>query len=142
MASSDVVLIGDEKVIVSLKTEMYAITTNVFLNFFAQIVAVVSKILGCQMVGQLTITDKRVIIEKHQRMFWVFDSAAVYSTLMPTAIATVDYAFVGQVLCFCRKYMLTITTSSALAYAFVIKGGKNQASEIANTVLSTLLKNR
>lgn len=140
--SSDVILIDGEQVVVALQTEMYAQSTNIIENILAKVFGIVAKILGVKRTGQLTITDRRIILEQHQRIFWCFDTKAVFSTMMPNAIASVDYAFVGQVLCFCRKYVFSFTTTSGHGYEFVLKGGKSQATEITNAALNTLLKNR
>ena len=140
--SSDVILIDGEKVVVALQTEMYAQSANLIENILAKIFGIFAKILGVKRTGQLTITDRRIILEQHQKIFWCFDTKAVFSTMMPNAIASVDYAFVGQVLCFCRKYVFSFTTTSGRGYEFVLKGGKSQATEITNAALNTLLKNR
>ena len=142
MASSNIVLIGDEKLVVTLQTEMYAQSTNIIDNIIAKIFAIFTIIFGFKRVGQLTITDRRIVLEQHQRIFWCFDKAAIYSTLMPNSIANVDYAFKGQILCCCRKYVFSFTTTSGTGYEFVLKGGKSQAIEITNAALNTLLKNR
>ncbi|GEM_PF-6559485 len=142
MASSDIALIGDEKVVVTLQTEMYAQSDNIIENMIAKLYGFLAKVSGIKMTGQLTITDKRIVLEQHQRIFWCFDTAAVYSTLMPNSISNVDYAFKGQILCFCRKYVFSFTTTSGKGYEFVLKGGKSQAIEITNAALNTLLKNR
>ena len=143
MASkSELMLVEGETLVATLETEMYAQSTNIIANIIAKIVGFIATLLGSKRWGRLTITDRRIVIEIHQKMFYCFDSAATFSTLMPTAITSVDYAFAAQLLCFCRKYLFTISTSSGNAYAFVLKGGKNQAIEITNAALSTLLKNR
>lgn len=142
MASSELSMIGDEKVVVTLQTEMYAQSNNIIKNFFAKFFGIFATLFGVKRTGQLTITTKRIVLEQHQRLFWCFDTAAIYSTLMPNSIANVDYAFKGQILCCCRKYMFSFTTSSGAGYEFVLKGGKNQAIEITNAALNTLLINR
>ena len=142
MASSDLAMIGDEKVVVALQTEMYAQSSNIIENILARIFGIFATLFGVKRTGQLTITDKRIVLEQHQRIFWCFDTAAIYSTLMPNSIANVDYAFKGQILCCCRKYVFSFTTTSGAGYEFVLKGGKNQAMEITNAALNTLLKNR
>ena len=143
MASqSELMLVDGECVDAALQTEMYAQSTNIVENIVAKIAGFFAKIFGIKCWGQLTITDRRIVIETHRKIFWCFDSGATFSTLMPNAISSVDYAFVGQVLCFCRKYMFSIATSSGAGYGFVLKGGKNQAVEITNAALNVLLKNR
>lgn len=142
MASSSLAVIGDEKIVVTLQTEMYAQSDNIIENILAKIFGFLATLFGVKRAGQLTITDKRIVLEQHQRLFWCFDTAAIYSTLMPNSIANVDYAFKGQILCFCRKYVFSFTTTSGKGYEFVLKGGKSQAVEITNAALSTLLKNR
>ena len=142
MASkSELLLMDGEIVTAALQTEMYAQSTNIIANIIARIIGFVAMIFGAKKWGQLTITDRRIVLEVHQKIFWCFDSGASFSTLMPNSISNVDYAFAGQVLCFCRKYIFSITTSSGNGYAFVLKGGKNQAIEITNAALSVLLKN-
>lgn len=143
MASkSELLLMDGETVMAALQTEMYAQSTNIVLNILARIFGIFATILGAKRWGQLTITDKRLVLEIHQKIFWCFDFRASFSTLMPNSISSVDYAFAGQVLCFCRKYIFSITTASGNGYAFVLKGGKNQAIEITNAALNTLLKNK
>lgn len=142
MASSDIALMDGEKVVVALQTEMYAQSTNIIENIIAKIFGIISMFLGIKRTGQLTITDKRIVLEQHQRIFWCFDTAAIYSTLMPNSIANVDYAFKGQILCFCRKYVFSFRTTSGVGYEFVLKGGRSQAMEITNAALDALLKNR
>lgn len=140
--SSDIILMDGEKVVVALQTEMYAQSTNIIENIIAKVFGIVAKFLGVKRMGQLTITDRRLILEQHQKIFWCFDTKAVFSTIMPNAIASVDYAFVGQILCLCRKYVFSFTTTSGAGYEFVLKGGASQASEITNAALNTLLKNK
>ena len=140
--SSDVILIDGEKVVVALQTEMYAQSTNIIENIVGKIFGIFAKFLGVKKSGQLTITDRRIILELHQKIFWCFDTKATFSTLMPHNIASVDYGFVGQILCLCRKYVFSFMTTSGQGYAFVLKGGKSQATEITNAVLNTLLKNK
>lgn len=143
MASkSDLLLMDGEVVVAALQTEMYAQSTNIIANIVARILGIFATIFGVKKWGQLTITDRRIVLEVHQKIFWCFDTGASFSTMMPNTISTVDYAFVGQVLCFCRKYVFSITTASGNGYVFVLKGGKNQAVEITNATLNTLLKNR
>lgn len=143
MASkSELVLLDGETMQATLQTEMYAQSTNIIANIIAKILGFIAMVLGGKKWGQVTITDKRVVIEVHQKMFWCFDSGATFSTLMPNSISSVDYAFAAQILCFCRKYLFSITTASGARYAFVLKGGKSQAIEITNAALNTLLKNK
>lgn len=143
MASqSELMLVDGESLVASLETEMYAQSTNIIANIIAKIFGFIATILGFKRWGKLTITDRRIVIEQHQKMLYCFDTAATFSTLMPTAITSVDYAFAAQILCFCRKYLFSISTSSGAVYGFVLKGGKNQAVEITNAALKTLLKNR
>lgn len=142
MASSNLELMNDENVVVALQTEMFAQSTNLLANILAKIGGFFMTLCGGKRWGQLTITNRRIVLEQHQRVFWCFDMGAVFSTLMPNAIATVDYSFKGQVLCFCRKYFFSFTTTSGTGYDFVLKGGKSQAVEITNAALDTLLKNR
>ena len=143
MASkSELLLLDGETVVAALQTEMYAQSTNIIANIIAKIFGIIETILGGKKWGQLTITDKRVVLESHQKMFWCFDVGASFSTLMPNSISSVDYGFSSQVLCFCRKYMFSITTASGNVYAFVLKGGRSQAIEITNATLNTLLKNK
>lgn len=140
MASeSELMLMEGEQIVVALQTEMYAQSTNLIANFIAKIIAFLAKIFGCKVWGQLTITDRRIVMETHKKIFWCFDQGATFSTMMPGSVTSVDYAFAAQFLCFCRKYIFSITTASGQAYAFVLKGGKNQAIEITNAALSTLL---
>jgi hypothetical protein len=140
--SSDIILMDNEKVVVALETEMYAQSTNIIENIIAKVFGFLAKIFGVKRMGQLTITDRRIILEQHQKFFWCFDTKAVFSTIMPNSIASVDYAFVGQVLCFCRKYVFSFSTTAGKGYEFVLKGGKSQASEITNAALNVLLKNK
>ena len=143
MASqSELVLVEGETLVASLETEMYAQSTNIIANIIAKIIGFIATILGFKRWGKLAITDRRIVIEQHQKILYCFDTAATFSTLMPTAITSVDYAFAAQLLCFCRKYLFSISTSSGSVYGFVLKGGKNQAVEITNAALRTLLKNR
>ncbi len=143
MASqSELILLEGEAVTSALQTEMYAQSTNIIANIIAKIIGIIAAIFGVKRWGQLTITNKRVVIETHQKIFWCFDTGATFSTLMPSSISSVDYAFVGQMLCLCRKYLFTITTASGNCYAFVLKGGRNQAIEVTNAALNTLLNNR
>jgi hypothetical protein len=143
MASqSDLELIDGEVLVASLQTEMYAQPTNIIVNIIAKIIAAIATLFGCKRWGKLTITNRRVVIEQHQKMLYCFDAKATFSTLMPTAIASVDYGFVAQLLCFCPKYMFAIATNSGVVYGFVLKGGRNQAMEITNATLNTLLSNR
>ena len=110
--SSDIILVDGEKVVVTLQTEMYAQSANIVANIIAKVFGFVSMLLGCKSIGQLTITDRRIILEQHQKIFWCFDTKAAFYTIMPNSIATVDYAFVGQVLCLCRKYVFSFSTTS------------------------------
>ena len=143
MASqSELILLEGEIVTSALQTEMYAQSTNIIANIIAKIFGLIATILGMKRWGQLTITNMRVVIETHQKIFWCFDTGATFSTLMPNSISSVDYAFAGQILCFCRKYLFSITTASGNCYAFVLKGGRNQAIEVTNAALNTLLKNK
>ena len=111
--SSDIILMDNEKVVVALETEMYAQSTNIIENIIAKVFGFLAR------MGQLTITDRRIILEQHQKFFWCFDTKAVFSTIMPNSIASVDYAFVGQVLCFCRKYVFSFSTTAGKGYEFV-----------------------
>ena len=140
--SSNVILMDGEKVVVALQTEMYALSTNIIENIIAKVYGFIAMLFGIKRMGQLTITDRRIILEQHQKIFWCFDTKAAFSTIMPNAIASVDYAFVGQILCFCRKYVFSFSTTSGNGYEFVLKGGASQASEITNAALNALLKNK
>lgn len=140
-STTQLALMEGETPVVSLQTEMYAQYTNLFANIIAKIFQLFAIIFGCKEWGQLTITNKRIVIEKHSKIFWAFDKGAVFSTLMPHTIANVDYAFKGQICCFCPKYFFTISLSSGTTYGFVLTGGKNQAIEITNAAVSTLLSN-
>lgn len=140
--SSNVILMDGEKVVVALQTEMCALSTNIIENIIAKVYGFIAMLFGIKRMGQLTITDCRIILEQHQKIFWCFDTKAVFSTIMPNAIASVDYAFVGQILCFCRKYVFSFSTTSGNGYEFVLKGGASQASEITNAALNALLKNK
>jgi len=142
VSKSELILLDGEIVQSSLQTEMYAQSTNIILNIIAKIFGIIALIFGVKRWGQVTITDRRVVIETHQKIFWCFDTGACFSTLMPNSISSVDYAFVGQILCFCRKYIFSITAASGTTYAFVLKGGRSQAVEITNVALCTLLKNK
>ncbi len=139
---ANIMLMEDEKVVVALQTEMYAQSTNIIENIVAKVFGGIAKILGFKRIGQLTITNRRIGLEQHQKLFWCFDTKAVFSTIMPNSIASVDYAFTGQVLCLCRKYVFSFKTTSGAGYEFVLKGGASQAKEITNAALDTLLRNR
>lgn len=132
-------LMEGETVVATLETEMYATSSNIIANIFAKIEGVFDALIGAKRRGQLTITDRRLILEQHKKIFWCFDTEATFCTMMPSSIANVNYGFKSQVLCCCRKYVFEIVPASGDGLSFVLKGGKNQAAEIANAAVHALL---
>ena len=143
MAKSQVALMEGEKVEMILEAELYATSTNFIANVLGKIFGIIAKLLGVKSIGFMTVTNKRVIIEKQDFVLWCFNRSGSCSTLMPQSIATVDVANTATFLfCMCKKYVLTISTAAGSGYAFVVKGGAQQASEAANAVLKAFLIGR
>lgn len=141
--SPDITMIDGEVVVVGLQTAMYiqkedGSWISAWLSSLCEQIR--DTILGVRRIGRLTITDRRVIIEKHQRILWCFDSEMEISTIMPNAIASMSYSFEARHLCCCRRYLFKIKTMGGEIYEFYLKKGKKQAEEISNAALGMLLR--
>ena len=70
MAQSDLILQDGEALLGVVEGEMFAVYTNPLMNFFATIMKIISRILGSNTTGQITVTDRRIVLEIHKTVFW------------------------------------------------------------------------
>lgn len=141
MASTELVLTPGEEVKGILTGEMFATTTNIFVNAVLKVVQFLLFLCGHRVKAQITVTNKRTVFEIRKLVWWCFPTAAVCKMLIPAGVVSVEYGYTAMVLgCLCRKYMLTITQSNGSSVGFVIKGGKKVAADFCNMITETLVK--
>ena len=141
MAKSDLILQDGEALLGVVEGEMFAVYTNPLMNFFANIVKIISRILGSNTTGQITVTDRRIVLEIHKTVCWVFPSAASFKTILPQGVASVEYAFKATLFgCLLKKYVVSVAETGAESTSLVIKGGAKAASDFANLIIGTLAR--
>ena len=137
--ASRLVLTENEVIIATLRGEFFSNTTSVLLNMLRKILQFVLFIIGVRSVGQLVVTNKRVVIEESILVFWCLPNKASFKSISYRGVSSVEYAFEAIFLyCLCRKYLLTITQNSGESFGFVIKGGEAEASSIANAIIQQM----
>ena len=138
MASS-LVLTENEQINATLQGELFATSTNPIVNILAKIIQFLMFISGVRMTAQLTVTNKRVVLETKTFTFWCIPQAAAFKSIPYNGVASVEYAYQAQCCCgLCRKYALTVTQTSGEGFGFFIKGGESVAATISNTIISNM----
>lgn len=138
MASS-LVLLENEQINATLQGELFATSTNLLVNIFARIVQFVLFICGVRMTAQLTVTNKRIVLETKTFTFWCIPQAAAFKSIPYNGVASVEYAYQAQCCCgLCRKYALTVTQTSGAGFGFFVKGGESVAATISNAIISNM----
>lgn len=138
MASS-LVLTENEQIKATLQGELFATSTNLIANMFAKIVQFLMFICGVRMTAQMTVTNKRIVLETKTLTFWVIPQAASFKSIPYNGVASVEYAYAAQCICgLCRKYALTVTQTSGAGFGFFVKGGESVAATITNTIISNM----
>ena len=138
MASS-LVLTENEQINATLQGELFATSTNLLANMFAKIAQFLMFIYGVRMTAQMTVTNKRIVLETKTLVFWVIPQAASFKSIPYNGVASVEYAYQAQCICgLCRKYALTVTQTSGAGFGFFVKGGERVAATITNSIISNM----
>ena len=141
MSKSSLILNQGEELLAVVEGEMWATSTNVFENFMANIKKFLFGLCGYKHTAQLCITNKRIVVERHETLA-CNDLSSSFCTLLPQSIASVDALSVGTG-CFglcCKKHQLLIVQNSGASYGFVLKGGKAEVAKTSELVLNVLAK--
>ena len=138
MASS-LVLLENEQINATLQGELFATSTNLIANMFAKIAQFLLFIVGVRMTAQLTVTNKRIVLESKTFTLWCIPQAAAFKSIPYNGVASVEYAYQAQCCCgLCRKYALTVTQTSGAGFGFFVKGGESVAATISNAIISNM----
>lgn len=141
MAKSDLMLIAGESVVSIVAAEMNATSTNFTENINALLKATLGRFIGISEKGQLTITNKRVVLERKSNVLWCCTTKGVFETILPNACAGVAYGYKGTFLgIFVKKYFVQIKTTGGDALELYPKGGKKATVEICNMLTNVLVK--
>ena len=138
MAKSMITLMPGEEAKVILEADMYASTEGLIQNIIGFVIRIIETILGMNRRGILTVTNKRVIIEAYQNIFWCFEKKRAVVTVMPQAVSSVDFYYNALLCCCCRKWMFRITANNGVGWEFVMRNGFEEASAVANYTIETL----
>ncbi len=141
MAKSDLILQDGEQLCGVVEGEMFAIYTNPIMNFFATIGKVIGRILGRNVTGQITVTNRRIVLEIHKTICWFFPNSASFKTILPQGVASVEYSFMATLCgCLLKKYVVTVAETSGQSTSLVVKGGARAASDFANLIIATIAR--
>ena len=136
MASS-LVHSENEQITATLKGELFSTSTNLIWNMFAKIYQFIMCIFGYRATAQMTVTNKRVVLEVKSYVLWIFPQSAAFKSIPYNGVASVEYAFEAMLLgCLCRKYALTVTQTSGAGFGFYVQGGEQVASSVCNAIIS------
>ena len=137
--ASSLVLLANEQINATLKGEPFATSTDLIHNIFAKITKFLMFICGIRMTAQMTVTNKRVVLETKTFTLWCIPRAAAFKSIPYNGVASVEYAYEAQCICgLCRKYALTVTQTSGAGFGFVVKGGEDVAAKISNAIISNM----
>ena len=138
---SGVVLQDGEQLIVELEAELWATTSNFFLNMGLTIMKVIMKILGTSMKGFVVVTNKRIIEVNTKKVCFVFTMSREIKCIMPHCLLNVGYAREGTLACFCPVYCLVYGGHSMMPRRVRLKGfDEDQAAKLAGEVFNAIGK--
>lgn len=141
MATSDLMLVEGEEVKAVMRGELFTVSTNPLLNIYLKIIAFLCLIIGWRRTAQITVTNKRLVSESKDRILWIFPTRAAFRTLLPQAVASVQYAYEATFCCcLCRKYTVTVTQNDGTSFGFVIKGGARVATDFSNLIVNVMTR--
>lgn len=141
MATSDLTLVDGEEVKAVMRGELFAVSHNPLLNLYLRIIAFLCLLFGWRRTAQITVTNKRLVAESKDRVFWIFPMRAAFRTLLPQAVASVQYAYEATCCCcLCRKYTVTVTQNDGTSFGFVIKGGARVATDFCNLIVNVMTR--
>ena len=136
---SSLILTEGEEVQAVVTGEMFATSTNLIANAIAKIQQFFGVLLGHRLQGQLTLTNKRVVLETKSLTCWCMPAAATFKSIPYQGVASVEYGFTAM--CsfgMCRKYTLTVTQNSGESFGFVLKGGEAEAGNFTNLIIANI----
>ena len=142
MARSMVTLLPGEEAKVILEANMYAAQEGLIWNIILFIVRIIETLLGMRRRGILTVTNKRVILEGYQTFLCCFEKSRFVVTIMPQAVASVDFDCNSLCCCLCKRWRFIITANDGRAWGFIIRNGYSEAAAIANYTIETLFENK
>lgn len=140
MAKSDLVLTADETVISVVKGEMFATSSNFLENIIAKIGQFFGALLGKRATTQMTITNKRVVLETKVMILWCCPTLGAFETVLPQGISGVSYGYEGTLACLAKKYYVAINQNSGKVLGFYLNGGKKTATEVCNLLIDLFVK--
>lgn len=142
MAKSNLVLAEGEELKGVLEGEMYATSLNPLVNFFLTIWGFLCRLVGVKRSSQVTVTNRRIVIEEKRTVFFCCPNSAGFRTILPQGVASVTYRFQATFLCcFLRKYTLELLETSGQTTGYYIKGGQKAASDMANMMVQAIIRN-
>ena len=118
MLKSKLTLNPNETVIVELKAELWATSSNIIAKIIGFIWRIIALIFGIRRKGYLVITNQRVVEISHNFACWVFNTGREIKYVLPSSIKELGYIKEGTFLgCCCQAYYLfyeSYTQSTAI----------------------------
>lgn len=103
---SGLILEQGESLVMELKAELWATSSNPLAKAIGSIKKVISKILGFKKSGFVVITNKRVVEVSTTINCYVFKTGQDVKYLLPSSVKEVGYERVATCGCFCPAFYL------------------------------------
>ncbi|MDR1249214.1 MAG: hypothetical protein LBK63_07925 [Treponema sp.] len=104
--ASGIVLAEDEKLIMEIEAELWAVSSNPIARIIGGFYRVIAMILGFKMKGFWVITDKRVVEVSTQIACYCITVGRQVKYVLPSSVKEIGYNKIATCGCFCPAYHL------------------------------------
>ncbi|MDR0320262.1 MAG: hypothetical protein LBI28_02035, partial [Treponema sp.] len=122
---SGILLAADEKLVMEIEAELWAISSNPIARLIGSIFRVIAMILGFKQKGYWVITDKRVVEVSLQIGCYCITMGRQVKYVLPSSVKEIGYNRTAACGCFCPAYHLYYQSFTQLS-SVLLKGANEE----------------
>jgi hypothetical protein len=137
--ASGLILAEDEKLVMEIEAELWAISSNPIARIIGGIYRVIAMILGFKIKGFWVITDKRVVEISTQIACYCITVGRQVKYVLPSSVKEIGYNKTATCCCFCPAYHLyyeSFTQRSSVLLKGVDEAGAANAANAFYAAIS------